>query len=150
MLRLARTAEARVETQGAARLGRGLGRSDLVARAVSVLNGAGVWSWREHGRRDDEFVALLADAATGSAPRDEARLLAALQMELFYALDAPAAEVAGARSVELARAAGDVDVLQEVLLVRALSLWGPGAAPVRLELCRSCWRSRPSARYARS
>ena len=134
LLRLARTPEARAEAHRAARLGHELGRSDLVASAVSVLNGAGVWSWREHGRRDDEFVTLLVDAATGSAPRDEARLLAALQMELFYALDAPAGEVAGARSVELARAAGDVEVLQEVLLVRALSLWGPGSAPVRLEL----------------
>ena len=28
-------------------------------RAAAILNGAGVWSWREHGRRDDEFVTLL-------------------------------------------------------------------------------------------
>ena len=145
LLRLARTAEAREETQRAARLGHALGRSDLVARAVGLLNGAGVWSWREHGRVDDEFVALLRDAAaTGSAPRDEARLLAALQMELFYALDA-ARRRRGRRAFGRAcprcrrrrraprGAAG-----------RALSLWGPGSAPVRLELLiRSCWRLSP-------
>ena len=54
-------------------------------------------------------------------------------MELSYEVDAPA-EVVGARSVELASEAGDVDVLREVLLVSALSLWGPGSAPERLGL----------------
>lgn len=134
LLRLARTPEAREQIQRAAGLAHELDRPDLVARAVSVLNGAGVWSWREHGSRDEEFVSLLRSAADRAEPRDEARLLAALQMELFYALDAPEAEIAGARSVELARRAGDVEVLQEVLLVRALSLWGPGSAQTRLGL----------------
>ena len=134
LLRLARTPEAREEVRSAARLARSLGRADLVAEAVSVLNGAGVWSWREHGTRDEEFVTLLSDAAAQAAPRDEARLQAALQMELFYAQDAPAADEAGTRSVELARVSGDVAVLQEVLLVRALSLWEPGGAEARLSL----------------
>ncbi len=132
LLRLAGTPQARQEILAASRLARDLGRPDLVADAVSVLNGAGVWSWREHGVRDEDFLELLRESAAIAAPRDEARLQAALQMELFYAMDGPAANEAGNRSIELARASGDVAVLQEVLLVRALQLWEPGGAEVRL------------------
>ncbi len=133
LLRLARTPEAREEVQAAARLARALGRSDLVAGAVGVLHGAGVWSWREHGTRDEAFVDLLSKAAEGAAPREQARLLATLEMELSYALD-PAAAQAGARAVELARLSGDPEVLQEVLLVHSLSRWEPGGAETRLRL----------------
>ncbi len=133
MLRLARTTQARSEIQAAARLARSLGLSDLVADAVSVLHGAGVWSWREHGTRDQAFIDLLTEAAEGAAPRDEARLLATLEMELAYALDPAAAQV-GARAVELARRSDDEAVLQEVLLLHSLSRWEPGGAETRLGL----------------
>jgi hypothetical protein len=109
-----------------------------VAHAVGVLNGAGVWSWREHGVRDQGFIDLLLEAASDARandqPRDEARLMAALQMELNYAYDAVAGDEAGARAVELARIAGDHAVLQEVLLICSLSTWGPGSGAARLDM----------------
>ena len=49
LLRLARTAEARGSIDRAVRLARELERWDVVATAAAILNGAGVWSWREHG-----------------------------------------------------------------------------------------------------
>ncbi len=63
LLRLARTAEARESIDGAVRLARALERWDVVATGAAILNGAGVWSWREHGVKDDAFIAILTEAA---------------------------------------------------------------------------------------
>ena len=75
LLRMARTEEARRAIDQAVRVARQLGRWDLVARAAAILNGAGVWSWREHGSRDDAFIGVLDRSAgarhrsrTGKAP----------------------------------------------------------------------------------
>jgi hypothetical protein len=115
-------------------IGQQLGRWDLVARAAAIYNGAGVWSWREHGVQDDEFIAVLTEATRHVSDPERARLLAALQMEHFYGWDSAVADPIGAESVKVARACGDRDLLVEVLMVRILATWGPLRAPHRLEL----------------
>jgi DNA-binding SARP family transcriptional activator len=134
LLRMARTVEGRLEVEEAVQVARRVGRWDLVARAAAIYNGAGVWSWREHGERDHEFIEVLTEAARHVAAPQRARVLAALQMEYFYGWDSTVADPVGAESVELARASGDQQLLIEVLLVRILATWGPSRAPTRLEL----------------
>ena len=80
-----------------------LGRWDLVAHAAAIYNGAGVWSWREHGVQDDAFIAVLTEATQHVSDPERARLLAALQMEHFYGWDSAVADPIGAESVEVAR-----------------------------------------------
>ncbi|MBV9831419.1 MAG: AAA family ATPase [Marmoricola sp.] len=133
LLRLARVAEAREAVEGAIRTARSLGRPDLVARALSIFNSSGVWSWREHGVIDAEFVQLLRDAAAETDdPAQLAQVLATLQVELYYGWSSSDADEAGARSVELARESGDRELLEQVLLVRLLASWGPTRATERL------------------
>jgi AAA ATPase domain len=134
LLRMARTVEGRLSVERAVHLGQRLGRWDLVARAASIVNGAGVWSWREHGVRDDAFIEVLTEATKHVDDPERARLLAALQMEHYYGWDSSVADRIGAESVEVARACGDPDLLVEVLLVRIIATWGPERAPLRLEL----------------
>ncbi len=134
LLRLARTTEARESVDDAVRLARTLGRWDLVAGAARILNGAGVWSWREHGIRDAAFIEVLSQAAEHVAPADRARLLATLQMEHYYGWDGAVADRLGSESVEVARRCGDPGLLLEVLLVRIIATWGPQRARQRLAL----------------
>ncbi len=134
LLRLARTAEARETIDRAVRLAHRLQRWDLVARAATTLNQAGVWSWREHGMRDDRFIALLTEALEQVPDADRARLLATLQMEHYYGWDSAVADRVGNQALALARDLGDRALLLEVLLVRIISTWGPGRANLRLEL----------------
>ena len=134
LLRLARTVEGRVAVDEAVQIGRRLGRWDLVARAAAIYNGAGVWSWREHGVQDDAFIAVLTEATHHVSDPERARLLAALQMEHFYGWDSSIADRIGAESVDVARSVGDPALLVEVLLVRIIAAWGPDRAALRLEL----------------
>lgn len=134
LLRMARTVEGRMSVEEAVRIAQQLGRWDLVARAAAIYNGAGVWSWREHGVQDDAFIAVLTEATRHVTDPERARLLAALQMEHFYGWDSAVADPIGAESVEVARACGDRELLVEVLMVRILATWGPLRAPLRLEL----------------
>ncbi len=143
LLRLARTAEAREAVDRAARLAGTLGRWDVVARAAAILNGAGVWSWREHGTKDDDFIELLSDAVAHVGDADRARLLATLQMEHYYGWDGDVAERVGNESLELARSCGDRALLLEVLLVRIISTWRPGRGDLRLALVREVLAHRP-------
>ena len=62
LLRMARTEEARQAHRPAVRLARELGRWDLVAAAGGDPQRGGVWSWREHGVRDDAFIGVLTEA----------------------------------------------------------------------------------------
>jgi hypothetical protein len=134
LLRMARSQEAREAIDHAVRIARRLGRWELVARGAGILNGAGVWSWREHGVRDDAFIGVLTEALEHVTGAQRARLLATLQMELFYGQDSTAADLAGAESVEVARACDDPALLLEVLLIRMIASWGPSRAELRLEL----------------
>ena len=148
LLRLARTAEARDSIDRAARLARALERWDLVADAAAILNGAGVWSWREHGVRDDAFIGVLTEALEHVEGAERARLLATLQMELFYGWDSTAADRAGAESVEVARACEDPALLLEVLLIRMIANWGPRRAALRLELIEEALGHDPEGELA--
>ncbi len=134
LLRMARTQEARQVIDRAVRLGRDLGRWDLVARGAAILNGAGVWSWREHGVKDDAFIEILTEAAEHLAGPSRARLLATLQVEYYYGWDGSVGAAIGRESVEVARQSGDRAVLIEVLLMRVLATYGPGLAEERLAL----------------
>jgi DNA-binding SARP family transcriptional activator len=134
LLRMARTVEARTQVDEAVHIARGIGRWDLVAHAAAIYNGAGVWSWREHGTQDEAFIAVLTEAARHVGDAERARLLAALQMEHFYGYDSSVADPLGAESVEVARGCGDRALLIEVLLVRIIASWGPDRAPQRLEM----------------
>ncbi len=134
LLRMALTVEGRMQVDQAVHIARRLGRWDLVARAAAIYNGAGVWSWREHGTQDDAFIAVLTEATRHVGDAERARLLAALQMEHFYGWDSSVADPLGAESVEVARACDDRALLLEVLLVRIIATWGPDRAPQRLEM----------------
>ncbi len=134
LLRAGRTAAARERVDAAVRLASDLGRWDLVADAASTLHAAGVWSWREHGTRDDAFIALLRQALDRvDAPR-RARLLATLQMEHYYGMEGHLADELGEESVRLAHECADEALLLEVLFVRVVATWGPGTAYRRLEV----------------
>ncbi len=147
LLRMARTVEGRISVEEAVHIGRGLGRWDLVARAAAIYNGAGVWSWREHGVQDDAFIEVLTEATKHVADPERARLLAALQMEHFYGWDSSVADRIGAESVEVARACGDPPLLIEVLLVRIIAAWGPDRAPLRLELIDEVLSYEPTGEF---
>ncbi len=134
LLRLARTAEARESIDRAVRLGQALERWDVVAKGAAILNGAGVWSWREHGRMDDAFIAILEAAVDHVDDPARARLLATLQVEYYYGWDSTVADRIGRESVEVARRCGDLAVLLEVLMTRVLATYGPGLADERLVL----------------
>ena len=134
LLRLARTVEGRASVDEAVHVARRAGRWDLVARAAAIYNGAGVWSWREHGVQDDAFIEVLTEATHHVEDPERSRLLAALQMEHFYGWDSAVADRIGAESVEVARRCGDPALLVEVLLVRIIAAWGPNRAPLRLRL----------------
>ncbi len=135
MLRLGSTVEARAAVERAIAVSRRLQRTDLVARAVGILNTAGVWSWREHGVMDERFVAVLRESlGEATDPGERAQLLATLQVELYYGWDSAEADAAGSESVDLARQSGQRDVLIEILLVRLIAAWGPQRAVERLAL----------------
>ncbi len=134
LLRMARTPEARQAMDRAVRLGRDLGRWDLVARGAAILNGAGVWTWREHGVRDDAFIAILTEAAKHLGGPERASVLATLQVEHYYGWDSSVGDAIGRESVEVARQSGDSAVLIEVVLMRVLATYGPGLAEERLAL----------------
>ena len=143
LLRMARNAEAQETIDRAVRLGHRLQEWNLVTRAATTLNHAGVWSWREYGEKDDGFIALLTDSLDQVSDSDRARLLATLQMEHYYGWDSAVADRAGNESLDLARAIGDRELLLEVLLVRIISTWGPGRGTLRLELVKEVMQLQP-------
>ena len=114
LLRMARSAEARTTVVRAAQIARELGRWDLVTKAATILNQAGVWSWHQYGQRDEPFIALLTEASEQVPDKDRARLLSTLQMELYYSWDGADADRVGNEAVDLVRAIGDPDLLLEV------------------------------------
>jgi tetratricopeptide (TPR) repeat protein len=135
LIRLARAPEAREVLAEAVELAHLAGRWDQVADAVAILNRSGVWAWREAGPRDERterFVRTLHEAlAHVDLPR-RARVMAALQVEHYYAWDQAAGDEIGERAVEAARAAGDEELLVEVLLIHVVATSGPGKARTRL------------------
>ena len=122
----------------------------LVAEAAAVLIGAGrlVVARARCGAPAARRGADRGRCRT-STPRSQARLLAILQMEHFYAWRSDIVEEYGRRSVELARGVGDVALLREVLMLRLVALdrqLGRRWAPARS--ARSCSRSGPTGELA--
>jgi DNA-binding SARP family transcriptional activator len=148
LLRLGRTAQARAAVVDAVHLARELNRWDQVADVVSILNRGGVWGWRQHGRKDQSFVATLHEALSQVDDGRQARLLAALQMEHSYAWERELADEVGKRSLQLARRCGDEALLHEVLLVNILASFGPGKAPARLSRIEELRRHNPRGELA--
>jgi hypothetical protein len=77
-------------------------------------------------------VATLHEATVHVDPPRRARLLAALQVEHYYAWEKQQGDVMGERALEVARATGDDDLLAEVLLINVVASSGPGKAATRL------------------
>ena len=144
LLRMARSAEARTTVVRAAQIARELGRWDLVTKAATILNQAGVWSWHQYGQRDEPFIALLTEASEQVPDKDRARLLSTLQMELYYSWDGADADRVGNEAVDLVRAIGDPDLLLECLLVRTISTWRPGKGELRRQLAEEMWELQPT------
>ena len=111
LLRLTQTAEAREAIESAVRLARDLERWDVVAAGAAILNGAGVWTWREHGWMDEAFIAILTEAAEHLDGPERATVLATLQVEYYYGWDGSVGDAIGRESVEVARRSGDTAVL---------------------------------------
>jgi DNA-binding SARP family transcriptional activator len=128
-MRLGGTADARRHVAEAIAIGRLAGRWELAGQAAAVLtDGGGVWAWRPYGTADDGMTAALRDCLAHLPDGPLAALvLAALQLEYSFARRLDDAGECGHRSVAMARAAGDCDVLIRVLNLRALATWGPGA-----------------------
>ena len=111
LLRLTQTAEARESIESAVRLARDLERWDVVAAGAAILNGAGVWTSREHGWMDEAFIAILTEAARHLDGAERATVLATLQVEHYYGWDGSVGDAIGRESVEVARQSGDTAVL---------------------------------------
>ena len=130
-LRVGQNVAARQHIGEAMTIGRSIQRWDLAGEAASTLAGAAVWSSREWNVSDDMIGALEECVEHLPAGPLAAQVLATLQMENYYARRLDEADDCGLRSVAMARAAGDPDVLVQVLLLRTLGTWGPGTHPAR-------------------
>jgi hypothetical protein len=112
---------------------RSLGDPHGVARAAIGLCDLSEWSAPDPGDREALDVALEVLGDGGHAQR--ARLLA--RAAYVDAMDAPERSVSAARrAVELARACGDAEALDEALYVLHVALWGPDHRDERALLVR--------------
>lgn len=143
LLRLGRTPEARTAVEEAVETARDLARWDLVAEAAAILGGAGVWSWREHGKVDHEFIGMLTEAAEHLELAPRARVLATLQMEHYYGPRGDVVQEYGDESVRIARSMGDRALLDEMLMVRMVGMMGSGDMTGRVELVEELVARRP-------
>ena len=132
LFRLARYPQGRAVVSDAVITAASAGRWSLVAQGAAILNRAGVWTWREHGTTNAEFIAALESALTWVDAATGARLLAALEMEYSNAGATHLADERGERAVQLARATGDEALLAEVLFAGAMASYGPGKVSRRL------------------
>jgi len=106
-----------------------------MAEAATSFRSSGVWHWREMGSDDPravEVLELCLEHVEDTGLR--ARILANLGLEHTVASRHDEAERCGRRSIELARASGDRQVLRDCLVARELALWSPIKAEER-EVC---------------
>ena len=116
-----------------------VGRQDwtVVADSAAISTGAGVWPWREHGGKDDRLIADLTRALEQVDRVDEARLSATLMLEHHLGFDRELTTAYGDRASAAAVAAGEPELVDQVLYLRALSRTGrrrPGDREERLAL----------------
>lgn len=106
-----------------------------MAEAATSFRSTGVWHWREMGSDDPravEVLELCLEHVADSGLR--ARIWANLGLEHYIARRHDEAHLCGRRSIELARASGDGQVLRDCLAAREVALWSPGKAEER-EVC---------------
>ena len=132
LFRLARSADARTLVTQAVTTAAAAGRWSSVAQAATILNRAGVWTWREHGMPDEGFIAAMESALSWVDSATGARLLAALELEYSNAGATELADERGERAIQLARSTGDEALLAEVLFAGTMASYGPGKVPTRL------------------
>ena len=106
-----------------------------MAEAATSFRSSGVWHWREMGSDDPRAVEVLELCLKHvEDTRLLARIWANLGLEHYIALRHDEADRCGRRSIELARASGDRQVLRDCLAAREIALWSPGKAEER-EVC---------------
>jgi DNA-binding SARP family transcriptional activator len=116
----------------AIRLARQRGDRMRMAEAAMSFRSSWVWHWREMGDDDPWAIGVLEECLEHlSDPRVQARLWSNLGLEHYVAWRYDEADRCGVRSIELARASGDADVLRDCLAAREVALWTPGRAPER-------------------
>ncbi|HET7761297.1 MAG TPA: AAA family ATPase, partial [Phycicoccus sp.] len=101
-----------------------LGRWDLVVAGAATFQRAGAWTWRIHGRKDEELIGVFTDALPHVSGADEATLCGTLTIEHQFGWDTAASDAYAARAVRVAREAGDRDLLCAVLLNRLIATAG--------------------------
>jgi DNA-binding SARP family transcriptional activator len=106
-----------------------------MAEAATSFRSSGVWHWREMGSDDPravEVLELCLEHVEDAGLR--ARIWANLGLEHYIAWRHDEGDRCGRRSIELARASGDRQVLRDCLAAREVALWSPGKEEER-EVC---------------
>ena len=122
-----------------------LGHWDLVASAAATFASAGAWTWRVHGRKEEELIELFTAALEHVDAADEATLCAALTIEHQFGWDSAASDAFAARAIDAARRADDHDLLCSALLGRAISTAGRADLGSRVALVRELIDAGPRA-----
>ena len=108
------------------------------ASSAAIATEAGVWTSREHGSKDEPFIAAITDALGHVVdPGDEARLSATLMVEHYLGFDRDRVTEYGARAAAAAREAADDALMEQVLYLQILCRSGrrrPGDREERLAL----------------
>ncbi|XVV08297.1 BTAD domain-containing putative transcriptional regulator [Actinoplanes sp. CA-131856] len=130
LLRAGLLTEAQDVVAEALAVARRLGDRERLAAAASVWGGVTLWNWRGYGVVDEELVALLEDLLDGACPRDRARLLGTLGVELAYSSRSDGSGYA-AKAVELARTLDDPVLLGRTLNNYLIATWGSPDRPAR-------------------
>ncbi|WP_179855348.1 BTAD domain-containing putative transcriptional regulator [Paractinoplanes atraurantiacus] len=129
LLRAGLLTEAQDVVAEALTVARRLGDRERLAAAASVWGGVTLWNWRDYGVVDEAMVALLEDLLDGACPRDRARLLGTLGVELAYSASAGAGHAQ--QAVELARTLDDPVLLGRTLNNYLIATWGSPDRPAR-------------------
>lgn len=146
LLRLGRSAASRAVVQELVAQAVSRGDWAAVAESAAISIGAGVWPWREHGGKDEAYIADLTAALEHAHGVDEARLCATLMTEHHLGFDRGLTTSYGERASAAAHAAGDRDLADQVLYLRVVAETGrrrPGDREARLALVEELLERRP-------
>ena len=109
-----------------------------MAEAATGFRSFGVWHWRDLGVTDPATTQTILECLDAIDDLGlQAQLWASLSVERFIGYDSPGAAEAGERSIEVARASGDLEALQFCLEFRCIALYLPGCARELEETARS-------------
>jgi DNA-binding SARP family transcriptional activator len=119
------------------------GRWDLVVEAAATFQLAGAWTWRTHGRKDEDLIAVFTEALPHVSGRDEAALCGTLLVEHQFGWDTAASDAYAVRAVRVARECGDRDLLCSVLLSRLIASAGRADLGPRARLAEELLAEHP-------